>query len=241
MMGLTLSRRARWALLLCFLIGLVLFLPLRIAAGMMGLDGQGVSARSIDGSLWYGRITQLAVGDVSLGTVNAGLSPFPLLLGRARLDIWRKAGAPDDIAGALTYGIGGRFGVDDVTGTASLGALFAPLPVGTVDFADVSAYFTGGVCGHAEGRVRASIAGEIPGINLSQGLSGDVRCEGRMLLVPLVSQSGMETLNLRIGADGRYSADMRVRSSDPALAQGLGAAGFTQAGDGFVLKVDGAL
>ncbi|RVT40997.1 type II secretion system protein N [Sphingobium algorifonticola] len=241
MMGLTLSRRARWGLVLAFVIGLVLFLPLRTAATMIGLEKQGVSARGISGSLWSGRIVQLAIGDVPIGTVNAGLSPFPLLLGRARIDLWRKTGTPDDIAGALTFGLGGRVGIDDVTGRVPLGTTFAPLPIGSAEFVDVSAYFTGDICGDAEGRVRVAIAGEIPGVNLSQGLTGDVRCEGGALMVPLVSQSGLETLNLRITGDGRYSATMRVRNSDPALAQGLSAAGFTAAGDGFVLKVDGTL
>lgn len=240
MMRPVLSRRAKLGLLGAFVLGLVAFFPLRLAIGLFGLEGQGVSARAVQGSLWYGRIDQLMVGDVSVGTVHAGLSPIQLLVGRARLDLGRKAGLPDDIEGALTVGFG-RIGLDDVTGNIPVGAALAPLPISGITFTDMSAYFSGGACGHAEGRVKAAIAGELPGLNLSQGLSGDVRCDGSSILLPLVSQSGLEKLNLRIKADGHYTAEMRVTSSDPALGQGLGAMGFQQAGDGYILRIDGTL
>lgn len=240
MMGLDLSRRAKLGLLVALLLGLVVFFPLRLAMGMLRLDRYDISARSVQGSIWFGQAAQLKVGKVSLGTVNVGLSPVQLLVGRARLDIWRQAGAPDDIKGALTAGFN-RVGLDDVTGNVPLGPVFAPLPISAIEFKDVSAYFRGTECGHAEGRIRAFIGGDLPGLNLSQGLSGDVRCEGTAVLLPLVSQSGLEKLNLRIGADGHYSAEMLVQSSDPALEAGLGAAGFSKAGDGYALRLDGSL
>jgi general secretion pathway protein N len=106
---------------------------------------------------------------------------------------------------------------------------------------DVSAYYSGDRCGHAEGRVRARMAGQFPGLNLSQGLSGVAICDGNALLLPLVSQSGMEKINLRIWRSGRYTAEMRVETADSTLSAALGQAGFANVGGAQLLKVEGRL
>lgn len=240
MMGLSLSRRMRVALLALFALGIVAFLPLRIALGMAGLERLGVSARAVNGDIWGGSIHDLMLGDMPMGSVNAALSPVQLLVGRIRVDIWRTLGQPNDIKGALTVGFG-RIGVDDMTGVVPLGGNFAPLPIGSLAMDDVSAHFAGDRCGHAEGRVRAQVAGQVPGLNLSQGLSGVATCDGEALLLPLVSQSGMEKVDLRIWRSGRYVAEMRVETTDPTLGEALGGLGFAAAGNARVLKVEGTL
>lgn len=240
MMGLHLPRRARLTLILLFALGFILFMPLRIALGLAGVERVGVAARDVRGTIWSGRIDQLMLGTMPLGSVRAALSPVSLLMGRARFDIERRSGAADDISGALTVGFG-RAGVDDVTGVVPLGRTFAPLPIGSLVMEDVSAYFSGDRCGHAEGRVKAQMAGQFPGLNLSQGLSGTASCDGDALLLPLASQSGMEKLNLRIWRSGRYVAEMRVETADATLADALAKAGFAGVGGARVLKVEGTL
>lgn len=240
MMGMTLSRRGRIVLVLLFALGLLIFLPMRMALGMANLERLGVAARDVRGTVWSGRIEQLMLGNMPLGSVRANLSPIALLMGRARFDIWRRAGAADDISGALTVGIG-RMGVDDVTGTVPLGRTFAPLPIGGLVMEDVTAYFTGDRCEHAEGRVRAQLSGQFPGLSLSQGLSGVASCDGEALLLPLVSQSGMEKVNLRIWRSGRYVAEMRVETADAILSDTLTKAGFVGVGGMRVLKIEGVL
>ena len=234
------SRRMRIALVLLFAFGLVLFMPMRIALGLSGLERLGVAAREVRGTLWSGRIDQLMLGAMPVGSVNAALSPVSLLMGRARFDIWRRLGAADDLSGALTVGFG-RVGIDDVTGAVPLGRSFAPLPIGSLVMEDVTAYFSGDRCGHAEGRVRAQMAGQFPGLNLTQGLSGVASCDGEALLLPLVSQSGLEKISLRIWRSGRYVAEMRVETADAALADALAKAGFAEAGGARLLKVEGTL
>ncbi|MDI1295077.1 MAG: type II secretion system protein N [bacterium] len=240
MIALTRSRRARIAILLLFALALIAFLPMRIALGLAGLERLGVSARDIRGTLWSGHIDQLMLGKIPMGSVRAGLSPISLLVGRARFDVARRAGLADDVSGALTVGFG-RIGVDDVTGLVPLGRTFAPLPIGSFLMDDVTAWFAGDRCGHAEGRVRARLAGQFPGLNLTQGLSGVVTCDGDALLLPLVSQSGMETITLRIWRSGRYVAEMRVETADATLAAALDRAGFAPVGNAQLLKVEGAL
>ncbi|HWV11961.1 MAG TPA: type II secretion system protein N, partial [Sphingobium sp.] len=118
---------------------------------------------------------------------------------------------------------------------------FEPLPIGSLVMDDVSAYFSGERCGHAEGRVRAQMAGQFSGLNLSQGLSGMASCDGDALLLPLASQSGMEKLTLRIWRSGRYVAEMRVETADATLADALAKSGFAGVGGARVLKVEGTL
>lgn len=240
MMGLILSRRMRIILILVLALGLLAFLPMRVALGLAGLERLGVAAREVRGTVWSGRIDQLMLGEMPMGSVRAGLSPRSLLVGRARFDIARTAGLPDDIRGALTIGPG-RIGIDDVTGAVPLGRSFAPLPIASLVLEDVTGWFAGEKCGHAEGRVRARMAGQFPGLNLSQGLSGVATCDGDALLLPLVSQSGMEKLSLRIWRSGRYSAEMRVETADPTLAGTLGQAGFATVGNAQLLRVEGSL
>jgi general secretion pathway protein N len=240
MMRLHLSRRTRIGLILLFALGFLIFLPMRTALGMAGLERLGVAARDVRGTVWSGGIDQLMLGTTSLGSVNAGLSPLSLLVGRARFDMWRHNGAADDWSGAVTVGFG-RIGIDDVTGALPLGRTFAPLPLSSFVMEDVTAYFAGDRCGHAEGRVRAQLAGQFPGLNLTQGLSGVASCDGEALLLPLISQSGMERVNLRVWRSGRYVAEMRVETADAALGEALAKAGFVEAGGVRVLKVEGAL
>lgn len=240
MMGLHLSRRARLGLLGVLIAALVLLFPMRLAFGMMGLDRYGIAARGVYGSIWWGGVEQLSIGDVPVGSVGAALSPVQILVARARVDVWRRNGLANDIAGALTAGIG-RVGIDDASGTLPLGAKLAPLPISSLTLKDVSARFTGGACGHAEGHVRAMISTPIPGIDLSQGLAGDVRCDGRDMLLPLASQSGREKLNLRVTPAGRYSVEMIVATTDPALEQALAANGFRRLGNEHRLRLEGAL
>lgn len=241
MMGLTLSRRARFGLIAVLVAALILCFPLRLAFGLFDLDRYGVSARGVHGAIWRGAVDRLTIGDVPAGTVDASLSPLQLLVGRARLDIWRKHDLPDDIEGAISAGIGGRIGLEDATGSLPLGSKMAPLPISGLDLEDVSARFVGGTCAHAEGRVRAHVAGQVAGLNLSQGLSGEARCDGGDILVPLISQSGMEKLNLRITPGGRYRIELRVTTTDPALAAALGASGFRQSGNDHALRIEGTM
>lgn len=239
-MGLRLSRRTRMLLIGLFVLGLILFMPMRIALGLAGLERVGVAARDVRGSIWSGRVDQLMLGSMSMGSVRAALSPIALLTARARFDIWRREGAADDVSGALTVGFG-RVGLDDVTGALPLGGTFAPLPIGSFMLDDVSVRFSGDRCAHAEGRVHAQMAGQFPGLNLTQGLSGTASCDGGALLLPLVSQSGLEKVNLRIWRSGRYVADMRVETADATLANALAKAGFAEAGGARVLKIEGTL
>ena len=205
-------------------LALVVLLPLRVAIGWFGLNGRGLAAREAEGSLWLGTLKEAQFGAVPLGDVRARLDLLPLFLGRARLSLSRDE-ADGRFEGAVSVSRH-SFGLDDLTGQLRVGALFAPLPIATLDLVEVTAHFAGGVCDHAEGEVRAGLGGDVGGILLANGLRGSARCAEGALLLPLTSQSGMEQLNLRFAADGRWRIDLIVRPTDPAAIARLTAAGF---------------
>jgi general secretion pathway protein N len=215
------------------LLALIAFLPLRLVLGVVGLGEQGFSARTVTGTVWDGRLNEARFGDLALGSLDASLSPFALLLGRARVAV-----DPGLVHGAITLSRHGQ-GIDDMTATLPTGGAFAPLPVNQLSLEGVTVHFTDTVCDKAEGRVRARLIGEAAGVPLPAELSGAVRCDGGALLLPLVSQAGTEGIELRITGNGRYTAALRIAPGDPAAAQRLAAAGFVGGQGGYRLSVEG--
>lgn len=221
-----------------FLLAVVALLPLRLALDWLTLDQQGLSARKAEGSVWLGRLAEARFGDAPLGDLGARLSPIQLLVGRARVDLEGTDESAPQMKGALGVSRN-SFGVDDMTAAIPVGAVFAPLPIDTLDLSDVSVRFKDRQCDHAEGRVRATVAGDIAGISLGQGLGGNARCEGGALLLPLQGQSGMERLVIKLFEDGRYELDLAVRPTDPALGPKLILSGFHETQDGYVFSLQG--
>lgn len=202
--------RLRWWRELFFLgallFSLVALLPLRFALGWLGFADKGLTAREASGSVWLGALSEARFGTVALGDVGTRLRLLPLLVGRARLDLEQ----PDDgLRGAVTLSRHG-FGIDDATGTIE-GPALAELPPPALDLADVSFRFADGLCAHAEGLVKARFAGDLGSVPLNATFSGEARCDGPALLLPLVSQSGADRLDVRLFADGRYRVDAALR------------------------------
>jgi len=221
---------------------LIVLMPMRLALSVFGFGEAGLSARQVSGTVWFARLNEAHFGDLDLGDMHAGLSPFQLLLGRARVDLRgigaRSSSAEVPIKGAITISRH-SFGLDDLTAAVPVGAVFAPLPVSQIALDAVSVRFEGGVCARAEGHVRAILTGGIAGIPLSQGLSGTAKCAGGALLIPLASQAGSEAINLHIRGDGGYRADLVVQASDPQVAAALASAGFDAGPQGYMLAVEG--
>lgn len=234
------TTRARIMLFVILLIAMLVTWPLHAAFKIFGLKDMGVAARSLRGPIWWGGAEELQIRGVQLGNVSVFLSPVQLLVGRVRVDIARRLGERDDFSGAITLGFNRR-GLDDVTGSLALAAPLAPLPVSRVEFEDMTVHFSGGTCITAEGRVRARVPAIISGLGLGNGLSGDVRCAGDAVELPLVSQSGQEQLIVRLQQDGSYEATMRVRTSDPLLGVALNANGFREVEGEQVLRTVGRL
>ncbi len=220
-----------------FLFALLALLPLRLGLDWLGLEERGFAAREARGSIWFGGLSEAQLGSVALGDLAARLQGLPLIVGRARVDV-QRVDERDAFSGGLTVSRH-TFGIDDVTGDVDVGAAFAPLPVARLDVGDLSARFNQSLCASAEGRVRATLAGDVAGLTLPGGFSGNARCDDGALLLPMVSQTGMEALNLRLYGDGRYRLELAVRPTDDAMRDRLVRAGFALAGGSYVLRASG--
>lgn len=220
-----------------FVIALILFLPMRL--GLSGLGTTGLTARQVSGSVWWGALAEAHVGALELGDLRARLSPVQLFVGRARVSLDGR----DDLPARAIHGAIGisrnSFGLDDLTGSLAAGNVFAPVPVSAIDLDDVSVRFQDGICQSAEGRVRATLSGDMGGLPIAQGLSGTARCDGGALLLPLVSQGGGEAVALKIWQTGRFRADLTLQPSDPAVAAKLQLGGFQPRGNGYGLSIEG--
>ena len=133
-----------------FVVALVALLPLRLATGWFDLGNSGLTAREVNGSVWYGNLREASFGGVALGDLHAGLSPIQLLVGRARIDLSGQGGAARPFRGAIGV-TRHSFGVDDLTATLPAGNVFAPVPVSALDFDDVSVRFQDGIAKRRKG------------------------------------------------------------------------------------------
>lgn len=214
--------RGRAGLAALFLLALVALLPLRVGAGQM----PGLSAREASGTIWAGRLHAAAYGPLVLGDVDARVSALPLLLGRAEVVLQGEG-----FVARLS-----RHGVDDATGTLPVGADLGALPVEAMTFEHFAAAFRDGDCDAAQGRVGLTLA--MPGA-APLVLSGEARCAGAALLLPLRGPGGMERLDLRLTGDGRWRADLVLSGLSSEAAAPLRAAGLAARPDGLVLRTGG--
>src|SRR3954466_2057613 len=103
-----------------FIVALIAFLPLRLAMGWFDLGNTGLTAREVSGSVWYGDLREASFGGVALGDLHAGLSPFQLLVGRARIDLSGQGDTVRPFHGAIGV-TRHSFGIDDLTATLPAG------------------------------------------------------------------------------------------------------------------------
>ena len=221
-------RRIAIASAVLLLIAVIIFMPLRIIVG-----GEGVSARKVEGIIWDGSIRDLRIGRLPVGDVNARLHFWPLLLGRAEISLSRgDAPFAPGISGSVARRLGG-VSIDNIKATLAVASLFAPLPAENIELQDFSARFAAGRCVEASGNVRLTLANGFPGLNISNGLLAKPRCDRGQLLIPLLSQSAMEHVDIRLSADGAYTATIFLEGDRIEQAAPLALAGFRPVAGGY--------
>lgn len=215
---------------------LVLFMPLRVAVG-----GDGETARKVEGILWDGSIRDLRVGRLAIGDVNARLKFWPLFLGRAQI-LLSRGDAPfaPGIDGSVTRRPSG-FSIDNMRASFPVSQFFAPLPAQNIELQDFSVRFGAGRCISADGSIRLTLPGGIPGFDVANGMLGKPVCNGGDLLVPLRSQSAMERFDIRVKADGSYTATIFLSGDRLDQSVALGLAGFRTVAGGQRMVVRGQL
>ncbi len=222
-------------LLLCLLI----FMPLRVALGLSGLEQRGVSARTVEGAIWAGQLGDLHIGNLPLGNVDARLRPLPLLTGKTEMALHRAQNGQSPALNAIVGSRGDMLTVRSASADIATRGVFAPVPVSSIQLENVNAEIHGGKCVEARGTVRVNVQQGLPGLNLSRGLSGKIACRNGALFVPLVGQSGLEKLELTIREGGRYEAVFIIDDISPELAAPLGGLGFSTTGNSLRLVATG--
>ena len=231
----------RWILwtLAAFAIGLIAFLPLRIALDMaLGRDAL-LSARQVAGTVWSGRIGNAMLGEERLGTFDVRLAPLPLLIGRTEVHVERL----EDPDGPLT----GRFflsgpseGVASLTGRVNIAGLVAPLPIDALEFDNVDALFDGTACKSAQGTITAVPAAAVR--YFAGSITGPVSCaeDGRVQAVLNGPRGGAE-VRLLIAAGGAVEAQLGVTGASPIIGEALRASGFRLEGNRWLLTSRGRI
>jgi general secretion pathway protein N len=223
------DRRGWLGLAALFALALIVLLPLRLVLALA--MPETVTARSVAGSVWSGRIADLKAGPLPLGTVDAGLEPLPLLIGRPQFVLTREGFsarvAPSRIA--------------DANGSVVLPDGLGGLPVTSLGFGDFSAVMDDGHCGEAQGTLSLTLASLGPLLPDAITLSGQARCEKGALVVPMRGPQGMERLTLRLNGDGRWQADLTLTGLPRETADALKSSGFDTRPGGVGIGTGGTL
>lgn len=209
------------ALLAVFLLAT---LPLRLV-----LDGGATTARLASGSLWHGRLEAAAWHGITIGDVDLGLAPLPLLIGTRQIDF-----ATASLSGRIGFSQKGS-SIERFAGTAAPGQI-GGLPITNVRFGDFGAVFDKGRCTTAGGTIAIEAGGQLANRG---AFSGTVRCDGDRLLLPLQGEGGR--LDLHLTGDGAYAATITIDAVDPAARPALLASGFQATPTGLALILDGEL
>lgn len=203
-------------------IGLVAFLPLRIVVGITA--PANVTARSIEGSVWGGRIGDLHAGPLPLGTLDASIRALPLLLGRAEFNLGRDGAAPFAAVASVN---GSDTQLSGLNGSLPLPDGLGGLPITSLSFGNFAVRMIDGKCADAQGTMGMTLASPGPLLPNAISLSGVARCANGSLVIPMQGSGGMERLTMRIAGDGRWQADLVLTGLPLEVSGPMMQGGFT--------------
>jgi general secretion pathway protein N len=222
----------RWQIavaLLGGLLALILCLPLRLV-----LPETLLSARSVSGSIWSGRIEGAAIGPVRLGALKTA-PRWPGVLHVV------AESAPGSDALSLDITPGDALTISHAQGKLPLDMAFGPVSAEAIDLRSVALKMDEGGCVTATGRIiaqaRLSAAALLPPL----ALSGTLDCVGRDLATVMKSQSGLEQIEFRLYPNRNWQARILIRPASPELADLLRANGFAESPLGYVRVAQGTM
>lgn len=233
-------------LIIGFLAGLVAFAPLSVILKMTGAEERGLSWTAADGTLTGGKITGLKAGQDILGDASLKLNPAALLALGVEYDFEWTGPSGNGTGKAAAFATGSTelrdFDIELDFSALDGVAAWIRQSGGKARLTGQIIRFRQGACDKASGQSWSDALGKNSAL-LGPGwpdLSGEISCDGDMLLIPLKSTSPLGT-NLdaagrfRLGGDG--SIEARVSGAIPQQFQfGLPLAGFTPEGDSYVYR-----
>ena len=229
--------RLQWVLLaLTGILALCALTPMGVAANWLG-----ISARTSQGVVAIGSLRDAAWGRAAIGDINLRLQPTQLFLGRGAFGLSRgDAPGTPGVSGTVGRGFGGVF-VEDMTATLDGRAVANDLEGSDLSLEGLSFQFSGERCASASGVVRIDMSRTPIANAIMGGLIGNAKCSNGDLLLPLLSQSTMEKLVLRLKGNGSYQATLTIIEPSPETANYLQLAGFQPVAGGYRLVRSGKL
>ncbi|NJM50708.1 MAG: type II secretion system protein N [Sphingomonadales bacterium] len=224
------------------LAALMIFMPLRAGLSMALPANSSITARAAAGTIWDGHLAGIKIGQVAIGDMDLGLAFWPLWTGRAEFHFApMENGTAQPMNGRIGTVMGGQY-VRELNGSLPLDGVDARLPLSHLEMTEFSVAFDSGSCRRASGTVRLILKpGGLDALGLNNGFLGQAKCDQNALLLPLVSQSSNERADIRLLADGSYTAAITIQNDTPEIGPALSAAGFTPIAEGYRMIIKGRL
>jgi general secretion pathway protein N len=231
------SRKGMVALgLLGFFATLIAIFPLRVAFALAA--DLPLTARSIQGSIWSGKLVDATLDGISIGSFDTSFKPDQLFKGRIGIGL---SSISSERTTAIIYaGLNGQ-GIEELEAGLSTPGAFAPLPLDRLELRDVALRAQSGNCAEASGQVKAILVQKLGPIPLGQTMLGNLKCDGIAVSLLLISQSGFEKLSLRFMPDGQYSSRLILQPQQETDRVTLLSAGFRESQAGLFLELAGRL
>lgn len=203
-----------------FVIAAVAMLPLRVAWAMTPASS-GLGARTVEGTVWNGRITGLVWNGVELGDFETSASLFDVLPSPiVRLD----QGAGLLKSASVRQGIG-TLSISELEVRIPLSMLEARLPATSeLRITQGAAELADGKCKQAAGKIRVDPA---PQMGLPE-LTGALACDAGEILASVATQAGSRAA---IVLPLNRQTPPTVRNATPDLALAIAAFGVATTGD----------
>ena len=227
-----LQPRAAWSIFGAAILILMLLwlLPLSVVIWSAGMGSVGLSARTVDGTAWGGRMHDVALSGTHLGDLQVRLSPVDLLFGTARLRIDSLSGGP--VSGEGYSGWPGR-GLRNVDARLSLGPGLQALGLQTAQLTGLNAKFDSNGCVEASGQATVHTADGALARSVGPQLSGPATCVNGTMVFRVTDPAGKGTLSLEFGPKTGRRFTMLLPLSDALDKSALQALGFAETPVGF--------
>jgi general secretion pathway protein N len=217
-------------------IALLMLMPLGTAASALG-----VSARHSQGTILSGTLRDASLGRVKIGDINARLNLLPLFTGRFGFTLERGDSLMlPGVSGTVGSGMNGMY-ADALTAAFDGGGLVRGLEGSEIRFESTSFAFANGKCASASGGARLSLEQTALGSVMRSALSGKAECSEGDLFIPLLSQSTLERILVRVKGNGDFQATIMVLEPSPENMAALSLVGFTPVSGGMRLVRSGKL
>ncbi len=223
---------------------LVAWIPLGTVLNMSGLSGRHITYDSVAGTIWGGRIDNMHVAGVHLGTVYVVVAPLDLLRGRLGVS-WSARGRALRGGGRLARSLDGMLTLSKTRIQTDLAHLPTWTPMdGAFDMDVIRFTLADRGCTHVEGRLRSSVSVQYRDETWSPpDLAGEPQCVEGAVLLPLKGEDGRNAVDLalRVAPDRRYEMRLRIETQEQNVKQAMELLGFESTVKGYEFVQEGKL